>query len=256
MDTHLPPWARRSNPVIRYELGQFWKCLLPDFGLLARLLGVQAGLMLVLPVPVIMTLTLPIAMLTVVTVPVLGFIYITVLVAVVFHTATAVAQDRERNMLDLLRVSPLPLTHITLGKVAAAMWRTIEALNIVLIGAVIFSLPVLVIVHLGSDMTAGYQLPQRVLAMLAVIALPLRLLLEPFFFAAMALVAGLLLPTRAAAVTVTLAVMVFYYVGVSVPLLANLTWAGRLLAEVVVPLALPVLGTVVCIWVTHRRVIR
>lgn len=255
IDATLPPWARRTNPIIRRELGQFWKRLLPDFPLLTRLIAVQVGLLLLLPASVIMTLTLPIAMLAVVIVPALLFMYARLLAIIVIRTATVIIQDRERHMLDLLRVSPLPLTHITWGKVAAALWHRIEELDIVLIGTVIFGLPLVVIAHMGSEVTnVGYQLPQRLLAVLVLTGLPLRLLLEPIFFASVALLAGLMLPTRTVAITTTLAGMVFYYALVTIPVFANVPWAGRLLIDVIVPLMVPALGTIGCMWLAHYRI--
>ena len=60
LDKRLPPWARRSNPIIRRHLGMYWKTILPDAVFLVKIVLVQAGLVAAtLPIPFLFDLALP-----------------------------------------------------------------------------------------------------------------------------------------------------------------------------------------------------
>lgn len=240
MDAFLPVWARRSNPIVRRELGPFWKRLFPDLSLIARIVGVQLVLILLLPVEFLLTITLPVAMLAVVLLPVVAFLYGRVLVSVVNTSASSMSGAYTNNTLVLLRLTPLPLSHIVLGKVAAGVWQRVEDIDLILTGLTIFSLPFLTIYYLGDIPSSEITLLARLPVALAVMALPLRIMLEPFMFGALALAMGAAFPTRAVAVVATLSALVFYYLVLFVPLAATMAWWARLLFELVLPLALPV----------------
>lgn len=256
MDAFLPRWARRSNPIVKRELGVYWKRLFPDVSLIARIVGVQAVLILLLPVEFLLTLTLPIAMLAVVLMPILVMIYGRVLFSVVNAAAASMSDAYANNTLVLLRLTPLPLAHIVLGKVAAGVWKHVEDIDLILLGVTIFSLPFLTIFYLGDTPPRDVTLLMRVPVVLVLISLPVRVMAEPFMFSALALAAGTALPTRAAAVVTTLSGLVFYYVGLLVPLTAPLAGWANLLVAVVLPLALPVLVSVGAVWYAIHNIQR
>ncbi len=53
-------WARRSNPIIRRQLGAHWKTILPEVGFLKKMFLIQAALIGVsLFWPIIFDLALP-----------------------------------------------------------------------------------------------------------------------------------------------------------------------------------------------------
>ncbi|MEL7236093.1 MAG: hypothetical protein AAGK74_16425, partial [Chloroflexota bacterium] len=197
IDARLPAWARRSNPVVRRELGIFWKRLLPDLNLIGKLLAGQAVLLLVLPVPFIMTLTLPLAMLAVVLMPVLLFFYGRVLISVVHNAATSITSANQNHTMDLLRVTPIPFSTVVLGKIAASVWHRIEDIDLIVLGLAIFSLPFLTIHYLDSATLNRVPYMLRFVTLAALVSLPLRAMLEPFMFSAVALALGSALPTRA-----------------------------------------------------------
>lgn len=240
IDTSLPLWARRSNPIVRRELGPYWKRLLPNTTLLAKAIAVQMVMVLVMPLQLMMTLTIPLAMLGIVMLPVVLFVYGRVLVGVVNAAAAAMVNAHNHHTLDLLRVTPISLDKIVLGKIAAGIWRRMDDLDMVLIGVTVFSLPFLAAYNLAGRELLGYNTSARLLIMAGLLVLPLRVILEPFMFGAVSLAAGTLLPTRAAAVVSALALMVFYYLMLTVPLLGDIGWALRLLLEIVLPLLVPV----------------
>ena len=238
MDSFLPAWARRSNPIVRRELGLFWKRLFPDTKLIAKIVGGEL-LLLLLPIQFLLTVTLPIAMLGVVMLPVLAFLYGRTILTVINAAAVSIVNASNNNTLDLLRVTPLPNHYIVLGKIAASVWQRIEDIDMVLIGATVFSLPFLVIHYVGTVPTNEVTLLMRFVTALAIVALPLRVILEPFMFAAVALAAGTALPTRAAAVITTLGMMVFYYLLLFVPLNSPMAFGLQVLWELVLPVVIP-----------------
>lgn len=240
IDTSLPGWARRSNPIVRRELGAFWKRLLPNTSLLAKVLAAQVVMVLVMPLELMMTLTIPLAMLGLVMSPVVLLIYGRVVVGVANAAAGAMVNAYNHHTLDLLRVTPISLDRIVLGKIAAGIWRRMEDVDMVLIGLTAFSLPFLTAYNLAGRELMGYNVTARLAIAGVLLVLPLRVVLEPFMAGAVAVAAGTLLPTRAAAVVTTLSFMIFYYLMLTVPLFGALGGGGRLLLEMILPLMLPI----------------
>lgn len=240
MDSFLPVWARRSNPVVRRELGLFWKRLFPDMTLISKII-IGEMLLILLPIQFLLTVTLPIAMLGVVMLPALVFLYGRIMLTVVNAAAVSIVNATNNNTLDLLRVTPLSAKQIVLGKIAASVWQRVEDLDLILIGGIIFSLPFWVIHYVGAVPADEVTLFMRFITMIAIVHLPLRAMLEPFMFAAVALAAGAALPTRAAAVITAFSFMVFYYLALFIPLAAPLAFGVQFLLEIVLPILIPIL---------------
>ncbi|MEP7292198.1 MAG: hypothetical protein ABI835_10455, partial [Chloroflexota bacterium] len=60
IDRNLPVWARRTNPVVRRDLGSYWKTLTPDMGLVLRIYLSQVVLILLsFPFPLLFVLLMP-----------------------------------------------------------------------------------------------------------------------------------------------------------------------------------------------------
>jgi len=247
-------WARRSNPVVWRELGQNWKRLFPDVGLLARVVGVEATVVLLVPLGLLMTITLPMIMLSVLAFPVALFLYGRTVVSMIHAAAVAIVDAHTNHTLDLLRVSLVPLRHIILGKTAASLWRRMDDMDLILLGAAIAGMPILTVYHFGPLRAEEVTLGLRLLAAVGVLALPLRLMLEPFMLAAVAVAVGTVSPTRAGAVTVTLAFAAFYYVLALLPYL--LRWPGLwlLVGGVIGPLVVSVLLTAVVVQFATWRI--
>ena len=247
LDQNLPVWARRSNPVVRRELGQYWKRLFPDLNLLARVLVVEALVMMFVPLSLLMTMTLPVMVVSVVAVPVALVLYGRVVVTMIHAAAGAMVDAHNNHTLDLLRVSLVPLDHIILGKVAASLWRCMEDIDLILLAAAVAGMPILTIYHFGPLRAEEVTLGIRVLAAAGIFVLPVRLMLEPFMLASVAVAVGTVSPTRAGAVVVTVAFAVFYVVLGLLPYLMR--WPGNLfvLGGMVLPLVMAVVLATVAI---------
>jgi len=243
IDQNLPTWARRSNPIVRRELGQYWKRLFPNLTLLSRVVGVQALFILLMPVGFLMTITLPIAVVSVLVIPVAVFLYGRTAVGAINAAAGAMVGAQNNHTLDLLRVSLVPLDHILLGKVAASLWQQMEDIDLILLAAMIGGVPMLTVYYFAPLGVDEATLGVRVLALLGVAVLPMRILLEPFMLGALAVAAGTVSTTRAGAVVTVTALGVFYYVLTLIPYAARLPNAVMFLLTVALPVALPLLVT-------------
>jgi hypothetical protein len=242
MDRSLPPWARRSNPVVRRHLGAYWKAILPDLRQMTRWMLIQSTLVLVaLPLPWLLTLLMPAVTVSIFLLPIVGVIYGVSLFHIGAMAAESVASERRNDTLTVLRATPQPLLHILGSKMAAAVWRQIEDLNIVLIAAALLSAPVLIVEY--GVLYAADENPWLTIigVIVGLFACTLRLLLEPILVGALGIVIGATTPTlRMSAGTLTALTSAAYFALLNLPRLLPLEFLPRLLLESVAPLALPI----------------
>ena len=243
MDRQLPVWARRSHPIVRRELGDQWKRLLPNSNLLAGGVIAQCVLVLILPLGWLMLLTLPIILVAVFALPVTALIYGRTLLLMIYTSAATISDARLNHTLDLLRVSPLRLPQVLLAKLASGLWRRADDLELVVIALSALSLPILLIHYAGELDVERLLFSTRAVIVLALFALPIRAVAEPMMFGMLGIWAGGALPTRAAAVISVVAFGIFYYACLLIPSFMPVPLWGRVLAEIILPLALPAILT-------------
>ena len=121
------------------------------------------------------------------------------------------ADEIRNNTMQLLMSTPMSLDQIFLGKVAAAIWRKMDDLILIIYGASIFG-PPLVIMHYAG------LFPLResgIITYLMIIALSLvsilRLVLEPVMLGMVGVGIGAFIPFRSIAVTSSVAFVAFYF---------------------------------------------
>src|SRR5262245_37018621 len=146
IDQRLPRWARRSNPVVRRHLGIYWKTLPPEVGQLVRIYLFQIAFMcLSFPFPIFFDFVMPVITVSLLLIPVAFVGYAHALLYIGVVAVTAMVDEWRHHTLDLLRTTPLPLEHIVFSKIAAAIWRQLDDLGLILLTATLLSLPMLVI---------------------------------------------------------------------------------------------------------------
>lgn len=240
LDQTLPPWARRSHPVAKRQLGIYWKTLPLEVGLWVRLLLLQAGLVLAaIPFPLLYSLVMPIVTVSIILVPCAFYLYGQVLFNIARQSAAAIFDERRSHTLALLLVTPLPLHEILLSKIAAAIWRGLDNLSLVLTAHVFFSLPILVLHY--ANLFAAEQLDPLLTAGAIIAALALhmaRLFVEPVLVGAVGVLIGACLSPRIAAEIVAVTLGAAYFVFVNLPRLLPLSPLARLLVETALPLLL------------------
>jgi hypothetical protein len=243
MDRALPEWARRSNPVVRRHLGSYWKTIVPDLGQIVRWLILQAGVVvLALPFPFLFTLLMPAVTVSLFLLPIALCIYGLNLVNAAAQGAENMAQERRNGTLAVLRVAPRPLHQLLASKMAAAVWRQIEDVNLVMVGAALLTAPVL-IVEYGILFNAQLQpLPTVIAVLIGIFACTFRLLVEPIMVASLGVLFGAITPpVRMSAGTLTIVVTVAYFVLINLARLLPMGFAARVLVESVLPLILPII---------------
>lgn len=245
MDRTLPEWARRSNPIVRRHLGSYWKTIVPDLGQIGRWLALQSVFVtLAIPFPFLLTLLMPAVTVSLFLLPIALAIYGMSLFNAGTMAAESIAAERRNHTLDVLRAAPRPIHHILLSKMAAAVWRQIEDLNLVIVGVTLLTAPVL-IVEYGILFNAVQQpfltVIGVVLGMLACVA---RLLIEPIMVASIGVLMGATTPSlRMSAGTLTIVISVGYFALINLLRLLPMSYIPRVLVETALPLIVPLLVT-------------
>jgi ABC-type Na+ efflux pump permease subunit len=248
LDRNLPEWARRSNPIVRRHLGTYWKTIAPDVTQVFRWLWLQAGfIVLSFIFPALLTLIMPAVTVSLVLLPIAAVMYVQALFGVGTLAAESVVAEKRNGTLDTLRATPRPLHQILLSKMAAAVWRQVEDLNIILLAVALLSLPVLVIQYglLFSAVDEPYVV--GIVTVVGLCVAVLRVMLEPIMVGALGILMGTVNPNRVTAVGSTALLAVGYYIVINLPRLIEIGWFGRILLDMVVPLALPVMIIVGCL---------
>ena len=257
MDRRLPEWARRSNPIVRRHLGIYWKTLLPEVRPLLTMYLAQVFLItLSYPFPILFDLAMPMITASIILLPLAIIVYGKLLVAISTSSAEIIVNEQKKNTLPLLLATPIPLKDILLSKMAASIWRQVEDIGLLLLAALAFSLPLLILQYASFWPLDEYPVVARVAMALGLAASLVRLLFEPVMVGAIGIMMGAVLPyrnwARAGATILTL----FYFVFINLPRRLPMGWEARIFIEIVLPLILPVVITWAAFHIAHHALTR
>lgn len=241
MDQSLPTWARRNNPIVRRQLGIYWKTLPLELAFWLRIVGIESiGLLLAVAFPMIYSLVMPIVTVSVIMLPLVVGLYAQILYNVLIESMNAIIDEKRNNTLDLLIVTPLPFRHILFSKVAASLWRQLDNLNLVIAGHVLLSLPFIVLQYAsGFNMTQS-SLGMAVVIIAALVSYFFRLLLEPAMLGALGVLFGALVTPRILSLIVGTAITVSYFLFINLLRVLPMDLPVRLFVELILPLILPI----------------
>ncbi len=241
LDENLPVWARRSNPIIRRQLGIYWRVFIPQLDFLSRWYLYQAVIILLtaqfdfLFAPVLMLVLASFMLL-----PIAFYMYAKMLSEIVVDSVTAITDEFKNETLMLLRVTPFSAQHIILSKVAGAFWRQMESLDGVLTMALFLGTPVIVFQQvLAYSPEDHFLLPQTISVAVMLVSL-VRLPLEMFMIGMIGMVSGTATRNRSMGIIVASVFTFFYFLLLNLPRLVDLPLILYLLVEVVLPLMLPI----------------
>lgn len=253
IDSGLPLWARRSNPIVRRELGYAWRTMLPEVTFLRQAFIVQAILIvLTLPFPFLIALTLPTVTASILLFPFAVYVYGRLLFLTGAAAARSITSELESHTLSLLRSTPQSTYEIVASKAAAAIWRQVEDLGLLLIAAALLSTPLLISQYGSLWPLDQHPYLSRTAMILGLAVSMLRLALEPFMLAMLGIVMGAALRTRPAAVMGTVVVAGFYFLCVNLTRFIPMSWPLRFIADFVVPLVVPLLIIAVAFRLTEH----
>jgi hypothetical protein len=257
IDRRLPEWARRGNPIVRRQLGVFWKLMTIDFDVIGRWYMLSVALVgLSLLVPFLFMLLMPAAVVSLVALPALLVLYALSLGRIATAAAASMADERARGSLDLLRVCPRPLREILFSKAAASVWRQIENLGLVLTGVAALSLPVLVIQYDWLFPSMEQPIVMRAAMLLALAAALVRIPLETALIASIGVAAGSFTRHRIAAMLAALLLAAAYFGFINLVRLLAVEPAVRLMLDTLLPVLAPLPLILLAYWVAQRRIER
>jgi ABC-type Na+ efflux pump permease subunit len=179
--------------------------------------------------------------------PIAAVMYVQVLYNVGALAAAAVVSEKRNGTLDTLRATPRPLHHILLSKLSAAVWRQVEDLNIILMAVALLSLPVLVIQYGLLFSAVDNPTMTGLVSIVGLFAVVLRVLVEPIMVGALGVLMGAVNPNRLTSVGSTTLLTVGYFIAINLPRLMTTDWVGRVVFDLALPVAVPLVITLGCL---------
>lgn len=253
MDTGLPEWARRSNPIIRRQLGIHWRVFLPQVRPIIKWMLPQiAVILLTLQFEGLIAALMLLSLSTVFMLPFGFYLYLRALQDITNDSVVAMTQEFQDDSFDLLRITPFSLIEIMLAKMSGAVWRRMDDLDTVLSIALFTTLPVLTFLYVvawAPDVYPGYS---QLLIITGMVASLVRLPLEMFMVSALGIMNGTLIRWRSPAVTATLVLTFFYFVLLNMPRLLELSLGWQIVVDIVLPLVMPVVIATTAILIAVR----
>jgi hypothetical protein len=257
LDMRLPEWARRSNPIVRRHLGIYWKTLLPEVRPLLTMYAFQVLLIaLSYPFPFLFDLAMPMITASIILLPLAIFLYGRLLISIGMSSAEMIVDEQKKNTLTVLRTTPIALKDILLSKMAASIWRQVEDIGLLLLAALAFSLPLLILQYASFWPLDEFPIIARTAMALGLAASLLRLLVEPVMVGAIGIMTGAVLPWRNWARASSVVLILFYFLLVNLPRRLPMGWEMRVVIEIVLPLVLPVLVTWCAFRLAHHALTR
>lgn len=244
IDTNLPKWARRTNPIVRRDLGSYWKTLTPDMGLVLRIYLIQVGLIILsFPFPLLFVLLMPTVTVTLVLLPIGLVVYGQILYRIGTAAAASVVKEHRNGTRDLLLIIPHSARETLLSKIAASIWRQTENLSLVIVGTALASLPLLIIQYDMFLSVNDNPILMRFGLTFALGMSILRVMIEPVMVGALGVLIGAAIPSRISAMVTTIIITAAYFLLINLVRFAPIDEVGRLVVEIVFPILFPVIIT-------------
>lgn len=253
MDTGLPEWARRSNPIIRRQLGIHWRVFLPQVGPIAKWLLPQiAVVLLTLRFTGLFTPLMLLSLSTAFLLPYGFYLYVRALRDTINDSVESMTSEFANNSFDLLRITPFSLIEIMLSKMSGAVWRRMDDLDTILSLVLFTTLPVVAFLQVIAWPPDVYQGYPQLTIILGLITSLVRLPLEIFMVSALGIMNGTAIRWRSPAVTATMGLTFFYFLLINMPRLLDLSLGGQIVVEVVLPIVMPLVITTIAILIAAR----
>ncbi|RMF81180.1 MAG: hypothetical protein D6737_05810 [Chloroflexi bacterium] len=253
LDEQLPVWARRSNPIVRRHLGIYWKTLPPDINPIIKLYLVQVVIILLtVPIPFLTDAIMPVITVSVVLLPMALLLYAQVLFLVSSHSVITVTNEIRNDTLDVMRMTPYSMRELLLSKISASVWRQAENIGLLMYAVTLLMMPILVMQYGSMWDFREYLVEPRLAIIAGMAAAIVRIVLETLMVAAMAAAVGAMVRVRNMAIIVATIPVFFYFLFINLLRLLPLSWPLRMLVEIVLPLALPVVIIYGALYIAER----
>lgn len=248
IDRNLPEWARRTNPIVRRHLAEYWKVTPSEFSGAIRAIGIQLAIVfLTFLFPFLLSFIMPAVTISLVLLPMGLYMHAAALYHIARRSADWVADERNNNSLDLLRVSPRPMIEILASKIAASIWRQSENLSLIIVFTAYFSMPLLVIQWDSYFAAAREPVLMRLGVGLAIIVSVVRLPLEAAMVGTFGALGGAASRWKPAAQITAQVLAIAYFTFINLIRLLPWEGMGRLTVEIILPVALPLVLITLCL---------
>lgn len=257
IDEQLPNWARRNNPIVRRQLGIYWRVFPPQPGPVLKWLAIQSGLLLLTilyPVLFVMILTFLLAAITIL--PYAFWLYVQALGHVANESTSAMADEFRNETLTLLRTTPFSAREIILSKIAASVWRRMDDLDYVISLALVLGMPAIALFYLTTWPPNEVPVVAQGLTIIMMASSLIRLPLEMFMVASVGTMMGAAVHNRSTALLSTLTLVFFYFLLINLARLLTLSWPMQLIVDSVLPILFPIVISWLAVRLTLHLVTR
>lgn len=255
VDANLPPWARRTNPIVRQHLGRYWRVMPPQIEPLFQWYLVQVVIVLLsIPAEFVFIFISPMALLSLAVFPVMIVYYGRTLYDLASDSSRAMVQEIENHTMPLLLTTPMSLREVLLSKISGAMWRQSDPISLVMATAAYTQLPTLLLFYINMFPSDEYGIAAQILILAGLASSIVRIPLEVFMVSVMGQFIGSNTPGRGTAAASTLGMVIFYFIFVNLPRFLPLGVALRFFFDVILPLILPVLIAWVLLRLTENDI--
>jgi len=254
IDQNMPRWARRKHPIVKRELGLYWRIMPPQIDTPIRAFWIQTILVLAtIPLPFLMTLLLPLVLVSFATLPVALYLYTRMLYDLAGDTSRSMVAEIENHTLEVLMTTPVSVREMLLSKLAGVLWKQSEPFSLILLAASLTQIPVIFILYANAFPPQDYPGVGQVISVLMFGLSLLRLPIEAFMVAALGQWVGLTTPGRDAAQAVSIGLTGFYFLLINLPRLLPLDPLWRVLIDGALPLvAAAGMGALLLALTTHH----
>lgn len=210
---NLPYWARSTNPIVRRHLGLYWRTVPPE---VRPFIHIYIGWAVLIAVGVIAPGLFGATMITylasIMVLPFAAVYYAWLLLQISVDSAAAMQQEMNNNTFLLLRTTPMSLSQIFLGKVAAAMWRRMDDIVLIAQLNLIFSPPVLFTIYSSIfPFTDNERVITPLLTLIGTTVIVFRMIAEPIMIGVLSVFIGIVVEGRSRAISTAVALGAFYF---------------------------------------------
>lgn len=242
LDKSLPIWARRSNPIIRRQLGSHWRVFPPEIRPIVLWIGYYVAFLILslTGADVIFIFFIPFALVSVVVFPAILYLYIRALGQVIADSATAIVTEYTHDSLTLLRTTPFDTLEIILSKISGAIWRRMDDIQDI----TTYTRTMGGLVILGGYIVlfnpANHPHVAQLLALPMHIASLMRVPLELIMVASLATMLGAYTKSRNSAILATIIIAFFYFLLLTLMRFFGWHWSIQWIIDAVLPIVLPI----------------
>lgn len=237
IDQNMPRWARRKHPIVKRELGLYWRIMPPQLETPIRAFWIQSAIILAtIPVPFLMTLLLPMVLVSFAMLPIALYMVAQLMYDLAGDTSRSMVSEIENHTLGVLMTTPMSVREILLSKLAGSLWKQSEPFSLILSVASLTQVPALFIIYANAFPPQDFPWVGQIATVLMLALSLLRLPIEVFMVGALGQYIGLTTTGRGAAQAASIGLTGFYFLLVNLPRVLPLDPFWRIFVDGVLPL--------------------